>query len=146
MTPYTFLFLAVGSLGMLGVMHKLADHRRCRPEAVNAFLFLGAAVAILAYSQVSGHHWDRVPGFIWATALVCGFLASAAIVSFQHGLRFGKISTSWLIINLSMSLPIVLSILIYSEAVSPRRALGLGLAVIALLLLWLERRREERLE
>ena len=67
-----------------------------------------------------------IPAPGWLTAVACGFLASVAILNFQHGVRFGKISTSWLIINLSTALPTVLSILIYREAVSVRRALGLG--------------------
>jgi drug/metabolite transporter (DMT)-like permease len=67
-----------------------------------------------------------------------------AILSFQHGVRFGKISTSWLVINLSTALPTILSIAIYHEVVSLRRALGLALAMVALGILWLERRREEQ--
>ena len=86
----------------------------------------------------------RTPIAAWITATVCGFLASLAILAFQQGVRFGKISTSWVVINLSTALPTVLSIAIYHETVSLRRALGLGLAVVALMILWLERRREER--
>jgi hypothetical protein len=43
-----------------------------------------------------------------------------------------------------MALPTVLSILIYHEAVSLRRGLGLVLTVVALTILWLERKREEK--
>ncbi len=143
MTAYVFLMLAVASLGMLGVAHKIADHRACRPEAINTFLFLGAAVAMAIVSFGLGHRLDHIPAVAWVTAITCGFLASLAILNFQHGIRFGKISTSWLVINLSMALPTVLSILIYHEAVSPRRAAGLALTVVALLLLWMERRRDE---
>jgi drug/metabolite transporter (DMT)-like permease len=85
-----------------------------------------------------------VPAIAWATALVCGFLASFATINFQRGIRLGKISTSWLIINLSTALPTILSIVMYREAITTRRALGLLLAIVALLILWFERRREER--
>ena len=143
---YLFLIMAAASLGMLGVMHKVADHRRCRPEAINLCLFFGAAVVMLAaaYWQTGATHMLRTPIAAWITATACGFLASLAILAFQQGVRFGKISTSWLVINLSTALPTVLSIAIYHEAVSFRRALGLGLAVVALMILWFERRREER--
>jgi drug/metabolite transporter (DMT)-like permease len=57
--------------------------------------------------------------------------------------HFGKISTSWLIMNLSTALPVILSILIYRETIKWKRALGLTLAVAALLLLWLDRTGEE---
>jgi uncharacterized membrane protein len=144
--PHVFLIIAVASFGMLGVTHKIADHRGCRPEGINFILFLVAAITMLIVSS-----WRMglakvfdVPTIAWATALICGFLAATAILSFQHGVRFGKISTSWLVINLSMALPTVLSILIYHEAVSLRRGLGLVLTVVALTILWLERKREEK--
>jgi drug/metabolite transporter (DMT)-like permease len=130
---------------MIGVLHKVADHRRCRPEAINLFIFLGGAVAMSVLSL-----WRSglasildIPAAAWVTATVCGFLASLAILSFQHGVRYGKISTSWLVINLSMALPTVLSIIVYHEAITLRRAIGLLLAVATLLILWRERVREE---
>jgi len=141
-----FLLLAVVSFGLLGVMHKVADHRGCRPEGANFVLFGGAAFLILS-ATVFQYGWAKaldVPLAGWVVATGCGFLSSLAILNFQHGVRFGKISTSWLIINLSTALPTVLSILIYHETVSMRRALGLVLAVVALLILWLERTREEK--
>jgi len=84
-----------------------------------------------------------IPSIAWVTAAVCGFLASLAILSFQHGVRYGKISTSWLVINLSMALPTVLSIMVYHEVITVRRAIGLLLAVATLIILWRERVREE---
>jgi len=142
---YLYLAMAVGSLGMLWVLHKVADHRRCGPEAINLFLFLCAGVILTIFSL-----W-RVPGLVTQTPLkavavagVCGVLAGFAILNFQRGIRYGRISTSWLVINLSTLVPTVLSILVYKEVVSPRRALSLLLALISLLLLWLDRKREEK--
>jgi drug/metabolite transporter (DMT)-like permease len=146
MIAYVHLIVAVAALGLLGVFHKIADHRRCRPEAINLMIFVVAAVTMFAASLVGFGPAGMVaiPAAAWITALVCGFLASFATLQFQHGIRHGKISTSWLVINLSTALPTVLSIVLYKEAVTPRRALGLFLAVVALLILWLERAREER--
>jgi drug/metabolite transporter (DMT)-like permease len=141
---YAFLMLAVFALGLLGVLHKVADFRACRPEAINLFLFLGAAFLMWVAVFVRSGTDVGLPLVLMGVAAVCGFLASIAILNFQHGVRYGKISTSWLIINLSTALPTSLSIFIYHERLSPRRAAGLGLAVLALLILWLERRREEQ--
>ena len=143
--PYGFLFLAVASLGMIGVLHKVADHRRCRPEAINLFIFLGgtAVMTVLCAWHSKAAKLLDIPTIAWVTAAVCGILASLAILSFQHGVRYGKISTSWLVINLSMSLPTVLSIVVYHEIITARRALGLLLAVVTLIILWRERVREE---
>ena len=144
--PHAFLIVAVCALGGLGVLHKLADFRSCRPAAINLFLFLGAAAAMWAVAllQYGAGAMNGIPLLVAAVGAGCGLLASVAILNFQHGVRYGKISTSWLIINLSAALPTVLSIAIYREHVSARRGLGLLLAVAALLILWLERRREEQ--
>lgn len=143
--PYGFLFLAVASLGMIGVLHKIADHRRCRPEAINLFIFLGGEVAMCALSswRFGAARMLDIPRLVWITAATCGLLASLAILSFQRGVRYGKISTSWLVINLSMAIPTVLSIVVYREVITGRRAIGLLLAVLTLLILWWERAREE---
>jgi drug/metabolite transporter (DMT)-like permease len=143
--PHAYLILAVCALGLLGVLHKVADFRRCRAEAINLFLFLGAAVAMWTASVVTlGTTPVRaLPPIAIGIGVVCGLLASTAILNFQRGVRYGKISTSWLIVNLSTALPSVLSIVMYHERLGARRTAGLGLAVVALLLLWLERRREE---
>ena len=146
--PHAFLIVAVCALGLLGVLHKLADFRGCRPQAINLFLFLGAAAAMWALTlfRYGAAAMNGIPLVAAAVGAGCGLLASVAILNFQHGIRYGKISTSWLIINLSTALPTVLSIAIYRERVSPRRGLGLLLAVAALLILWAERRREEQEE
>jgi drug/metabolite transporter (DMT)-like permease len=147
MIAYVYLIVAVAALGLLGIFHKVADHRRCRPEAINLMIFLVAAAMTFVVSLVRFGPGGvlAIPPVAWVTALVCGFLASFATLQFQHGIRHGKISTSWLVINLSTALPTVLSIVLYKEAVTPRRILGLLLAIVALLILWLERAREERL-
>jgi uncharacterized membrane protein len=143
--PYLFLILAVTSFGMLGILHKVADHKGCKPEAANLFLFFGAAVLMSAYAFTRGElsGVQALPAAAWLTPAVCGVLTSIAILSFQRGIRFGKISTSWLVINLSTVLPTILSILLYNEVVSVRRAAGLLLAGVAIGLLWKERRQEE---
>jgi drug/metabolite transporter (DMT)-like permease len=148
MTPYLYLAVAALSLGMLGVFHKVADHRQCRPEAVNLFLFLFAGLLMATWSvALSGlPQLIAVPRVALLTAAACGLLTSLAILFFQRGIRYGKISTSWLVINLSTIVPTVLSIALYQEAVSPRRALALSLSLVALALFWLDRRRQEAAE
>ena len=146
--PYAFLLLAVVAFGLLGILHKVADFRKCRAQAINLFLFLGAAVAMSCAGFVlyGARTMTSIPLMAASVALMCGLLASVAILNFQHGVRYGKISTSWLIINLSTALPTILSIVMYREHVGPRRMAGLFLAFVALLILWLERRRDESAE
>src|SRR5690349_13881257 len=100
-TPYLLLLLAVFSLGLLGVLHKVADHQRARPEAANLFLFLGATIVVSLYNMARGELSGiaSLPALAWIVAAGCGVLTSLAILNFQRGIRYGKISTSWLVIN-----------------------------------------------
>ena len=82
---------------------------------------------------------------LYLVAAVCGFLAAVAILAFQAGLRYGKgkIATSWVVINLSTSLPTILSIVIYKEPVSAWKIVGLILVALAVLLLWKDKQIDE---
>jgi drug/metabolite transporter (DMT)-like permease len=142
---YLYLAMAVVSFGCLGVLHKVADHQSCRPQAINAVLFLAAGLALATVTtfKLGAAAWASVPLPAWTVAAACGLCASVAILHFQHGVRYGRISTSWLIVNLSTIVPTILSVLIYTETVSPRRAVSLLLALVALILLWIDRRKEE---
>jgi drug/metabolite transporter (DMT)-like permease len=142
---YPFLAVAVLSFGVLGVLHKVADYEKCRPTAVTGLLFLWAGI-VISIICLAGRGFRvalETPLWICTVAAVCGIFASVAILNFQRGIRFGRISTSWLIINLSTAVPVVLSILIYKEHIKWKRSLGLTLALVALLLLWSDRRAEE---
>lgn len=92
---------------------------------MNGFVLLGTGYSI--------------PPKALATALICGAIALCALWAFQEGLKHGKIATSWLIINLSAAIPTIGSILIYREPISLRKAGILGLIVVAIVLVWLDR-------
>jgi len=134
------LFLAVSlvSLGFIGIFFKVAASLKCRPSAINLTLFFWAAVLLSIYMGASGQIplVLKTPSKLYLVAFICGMLASLAMLSFQAGLRYGKISTSWVIINLSTALPAVLSIWIYGETISLAKCIALILIVIAILLLW----------
>ncbi|MDA2930414.1 hypothetical protein MYX84_10785 [Acidobacteria bacterium AH-259-O06] len=87
----------------------------------------------------------ETPATLYLVAGICGFLASTAILAFHTGLRYGqgKIATSWVVINLSTALPTVLSIIVYKEPVSLAKAVALVLVVVAMLLLWKDKKLDE---
>ena len=135
MSGYLFLVLTVFCFFGLGVLHKVADFQKCRPLAINAFLFLWAGLLITAYTFSLGSSFS-VPHAVGGVATLCGLLASVAILCFQTGIRYGKISTSWLVINLSTVVPTVLSIVYYGEHVGLRRGVALAAIALSLLFLW----------
>ena len=141
MSGYLFLTLTVLCFCGLGVLHKVADFQKCRPSAINAYLFFWAGLLITVYA-LSLDSSLRVPRAATGVAIFCGLSASVAILSFQIGIRFGKISTSWLVINLSTAVPTVLSILLYREHVGLRRGIALIAIVLSLVLLWKDKQLE----
>lgn len=74
-------------------------------------------------------------------AAVCGIFNALALFSFQTGLRYGKIATSWLVIDLSMVVPALLSVLVYREKLTVGRIGGLALVVVSMILLWVDKQK-----
>ena len=140
-----YLYMAFALLGFsaLGVLHKLADTFDCHPRAVNALLAATSLLLTAAILAVRGQPLSA-PSEVWTIAVPFGISASIAILAFQAGIRYGSIATSWLAINLSAGIPTVASILYYSEHVTPVRAAALGLIPVSLILLWKDKREQER--
>jgi drug/metabolite transporter (DMT)-like permease len=142
LTGYLFALLAMLSIGVLGVLSKLADVHGCKPLNTSLVLFGGSAL-IMAGHVVVGQHESLVPPLaVGATAVVFGGLAILAFWVFLYGLQFGKITSSWIFMNLSAIVPATLSVLIYREYVSAAKAVVLVLVVVSILLLWKDKQQE----
>lgn len=145
------LILALLGLAGLGICLKVADFVRCKPRATNMMLFGWAAAVLWGYTffyQVMGKGATLFPPFTGKAvviAVVCGILSSIAILTFAIGIRYGRISTSWLVINLSAGLPAILSLIVYQEwktKMGWQLPVGLMLTVISILLLWQDKKIE----
>lgn len=97
---------------------------------------------VLAFS--SGQPPARTPLTVIEIALPFGAVAALAGVAFQAGIHYGKLATSWLIINFSAAVPALASILIYHERISRRHSLALLLMAISVVLLWKDKLADER--
>jgi drug/metabolite transporter (DMT)-like permease len=84
------------------------------------------------------------PATVIQIALPFGAVAALAGVAFQAGIRYGKISTSWLIINFSAAVPTLASILIYHEKIILRHSLALVLMAASVVLLWKDKQQDQR--
>ena len=140
---YWFMVAGLLSFAAMGVIHKLGDRYSC--SALNIALFtMGTAsifsvILVVTSQRASLTAWNsRVP----LTALPFGACAAIALWLFQRGLRYGRIATSWLLINLSAAVPTALSVIVYREKLGLRKAGVLVLIVISLLLLWWDRKQD----
>ncbi len=135
---------ALFSLSGLGICHKVADFKGCRPSAISVMLFFWAAAVLwgLTLFKTLRMNVGLFPPFTLpavAVAVLCGACAGIAILTFQIGIRYGRISTSWLVINLSTIVPAILSLIIYEEwraGIKWQQIAGLVLVLCSVVLLW----------
>jgi EamA domain-containing membrane protein RarD len=139
-----YTLLALLSYSTLGLFHKLADVKECRPSAITVLLYFFSLVYLLLGS-FAALSMSGAPTTAKLLGIPFGMCSAVAILALQTALRFGNISTSWLAINLSAGVPAVVSIVLYHEAISLRKVFALVLIAGAMVLLWRDRAIEERL-
>ena len=138
------MIAALLSFSTLGVFHKVADVKKCRPAAVNALIYVWSLLFALLVVMAVQRSSPAAPVPVAAIAIPFGVSASIAILAFQAGIRHGDIATSWLAINLSSAIPTIASILIYGESLTTRKTIALTLIPVSMALLWVDKRRSER--
>src|SRR5881394_2476305 len=114
------------SIGTLGILSKLADREDCTPLNTTLILFGGSSVLMAAYVGLIQRSTLAPPAAVTGTAFFFGGLAVLAFWVFLFGLQFGKITMSWIFMNLSAIVPAVLSTVLYHETVSATKAITLG--------------------
>jgi drug/metabolite transporter (DMT)-like permease len=139
---YVFLLLALTAFGTLGIFHKIADHPQCRPKMTALLLFFWGCVFSVIYTAAWDSKGMHFPGRVVLIGSFTGAIAALALFVFQTALRYGKISTSWLIVNLTSAVPVLVSILLFHEKLSVAKSSGILLVFIAIVLLWLDKRRD----
>lgn len=139
---YLFAILAMFSIGILGILSKLADNKGCTPLNTALILFGGSTVFMTLYVKLIQGESLSPPRIVGGTALFFGALAILAFWIFLYGLQFGKITTSWIFMNLSAVVPAALSAVIYHEKIGFLKTLVLSLVVLSILLLWKDKQRE----
>ena len=141
---YFYMAMAVVSFSLTGIFAKVADTRQCRPTAIYTLLYFWSLVLVSVFGVLGRGASFGAPATVVWIALPFGFAAVIGGLAFQTGIRYGKLSSSWLIISLSAAVSTVCSVIVYREPVSTRKLLVLALVVAAVLLLWKDRADEER--
>jgi hypothetical protein len=106
---YWFMIAALLSFAGMGIAHKLGESLRCQAMGIALVTMLtGCAVSLLRTVVGRGPALSAVPAHVALLAVPFGVSAALAIFLFQKGLRYGRIVTSWLLINLSSAVPTLL--------------------------------------
>jgi drug/metabolite transporter (DMT)-like permease len=137
---YLFLLGSLVGFSLLGILHKVADHPSCRPRMITMLLLVWGAGLTAAYTLAFDARGLRMPLSVVGMGGAAGAAASLALFAFQASLRHGKISTSWLVLNLCIAVPILISILVYGEALTVGKGAGVAMVFAAILLMWWDKR------
>jgi drug/metabolite transporter (DMT)-like permease len=132
---YILVLCSLFSYGALGICHKLAERKHCRPKQLVMRLMLSAFLSMNVF-VIFGRQGYATTHSAFYVAFTCGAISLCALWAFQEGIKRGKIATSWLIINLSSVVPTLGSIVIYHEAVSLKKIAIIGLIFAAIVLVW----------
>lgn len=132
---YVLVFVSLLSYGALGICHKLGERTRCRPKLLAMMLFVFGALGMNGVILLNDVRYTA-PRNVVVLAVICGVVGFAAIWAFQIGIEYGKIATSWLIINLSSVIPTIGSIILYHETINVRKILSIVLIFGAIVLVW----------
>ncbi|MGH9163647.1 MAG: hypothetical protein ACRD2X_27145, partial [Vicinamibacteraceae bacterium] len=76
-----YMLAALLSFSMLGVLHKMADVKQCRPVAVNALLYMSSLLFVTLFVLVTTQSAPTAPASVLAIALPFGISASVAILA-----------------------------------------------------------------
>ena len=143
MLGYILAILSMISFGLLGNFHKLADREKCTPFMITVVLFTTSTFIMGMWVLFFRNAQFAPPGEVVGVALPFGLATVISLWVFQYGIRFGKITTSWVIINLSAVVPTVASTVMYDEPLGARKLVILALIALAILLLWKDRQLDE---
>lgn len=132
---YILVFCSLLSYGLLGICHKLGERMHCRPKLLAMMLFVFGAMSMNFIILLNGARYSA-PRQVVILAVVCGIISFSAIWAFQIGIEYGKIATSWLIINLSSVIPTIGSIIFYHEQMSTRKIWSIVMIFAAIVLVW----------
>ena len=139
---YLFIATSLLSFSGMGVIHKIGEKLQGDPLTIAFFAVLTGGVLSAAHSWATGAlSVHAMPPAILLVGLPFGASAGLALWLFQTGLKYGRIATSWLLINLSAAVPTLLSITVYREHLGTRQVIALVLVVVSLMLLWWDRQR-----
>ena len=133
---YIYLAVAIAALTVLGVTYKLSDTLRCNRLQVNLLLFAFGAIALLIWAwQSHGLVFSTKAALIGAGV---GIVSYYSVKLFREAVAIGRISTSWTILQLSVVIPVIASILIWREPPSLRHWAGLLATAAAIVLLGID--------
>ena len=119
-------------IGAVGVSYKLVPMYKCDSDRFRLILiWTGAVLAAVGVAVGNEALSNRVVLLGSAAAGVCSFIA---LLTIMQAMAIGPVSFTWVLANLSIGVPILLSAVIWSEPIRHVQWLGMGFFVLSLIL------------
>ena len=136
-------FLGALSFGLLGTALKAAERRNANASGLVVASYGWPALVMFVRTALlkSGGH---VPGRVFLIAVIFGTCAAVASWAFQVSIRIGKVTVGWLMMNLSAGVPVVVSIWMYHEHLTPLKVSAFVLAIVSVFFLFWGQLAEKR--
>ncbi|MDO8684218.1 MAG: hypothetical protein Q7N50_12125 [Armatimonadota bacterium] len=133
---YFYLASAIVWLTALGINYKLSDRLGCNKRQVNLFMFLAGAVVTLIWGYITA---GLIPiKTVVIIGITLGVITFFSVAAFREAIARGRISTSWTILQLSLVVPVIGSVLIWEEVPHIRHYAGFALTALAIVLLGID--------
>jgi len=130
-----FCFLGALSFGLLGTTLKAAERRNTNAAGLVIASYAWPALMMLGRTLLlpAGGH---IAAKVYGIAVIFGICAAVASLAFQVSISIGKVTVGWLMMNLSAGVPVVVSIWMYHEKLTPLKVTAFGLALLSIFFLF----------
>jgi drug/metabolite transporter (DMT)-like permease len=119
-------------IGVLGITYKLSSRNNLDADAFrNALTWIAATLALSAATFAG----EPLPGgSVLFYSVLCGGCFFLALIAVIRAMEIGPVSFTWVLINLSIVLPIIVSAVLWSEPVRTAHWAGFGFFTLSLIL------------
>jgi uncharacterized membrane protein len=128
-----YLAVAVVCFALTAMFYKLALHKGCDREGL--IVAERVAMVILLFSYILLHDRFCFSGTVVGLGAIAGALLFVSRISLLYSFKYGRVSTSWTVLSLSTAIPVLASIFFWKEIPDLRKAIGLILVPVAIVLL-----------
>jgi drug/metabolite transporter (DMT)-like permease len=119
-------------IGVQGISYKLVSTFKYDSDRFRLILIWTGAV--LAAIGVAANHEDLANRIVLLGSAAAGVFGFIALLTIMQAMASGPVSFTWVLANLSIGVPILLSALIWAEPIRHVQWAGIGLFVLSLML------------
>ncbi|MCM8814514.1 MAG: DMT family transporter [Candidatus Omnitrophica bacterium] len=136
-----YLFLSVFFYAIAALLYKHSNQINCDKLSIIAAERISAVVLMILFITFFDSFKPSLD--ITIIAFIGGITIFISRVALLASLKYGKISSSWTAVNLSVVIPVIASIFFWNEIPNSKQMIGLFLVPLAIFLLQEDRKEKK---